>query len=186
MPINDRRPEVRTITALDPEIGWLEMDVDVLADVALGEDPNALVAVMWTVLNRQRSPVKWDCTPYEPLLEQVVQSGRAYGTVRGGRFLPAWHQDPKSRWGKRQMAWRLAQRIAWGVVLGLSDDPTGGATHFNRRGTWKPPWAPKISDSILLGSHYFYKSIRLESSPLMHHITSVNSTMSPWMISSSY
>lgn len=158
MPINDRRPTVRVIATLDPEIGWLEMDVDVLADVALGEDPNALSAVMWTVINRQHSPVKWDCTPCEPLLEQVVQSGRAYGTVRGGRFIPAWTQDPALRWeSRRPMSWRLAQTIAWDILLGLESDPTGGSTHFHRSGTWTPTWAPARASWIRHGAHHFYK-----------------------------
>ena len=158
MPTNERRSYyVPHTVAPDLGIAWLEMDADVLADVALGEDPNALAAVMWTVINRQRSSTLWDSTPYEPLIEQVVQSGHAYGTMKRGRFIPAGSQAPKSRWKHRRMAWEFAQTMAWDVLLGLQPDPTGGATHFHRRGTWTPSWAPERAQWIRRGAHEFYR-----------------------------
>ncbi len=160
LPAADRRPEPPSIVALDPDIGWLEMDLDVLADVALGEDPNALHAVMWTVLNRRSEALagrRWDSTPIAPILEQVVQSGRAYGTMWGGSFRPAWSQDPAKRWRYQPRRWQTARHIALIILTGHSEDPTGGATHFHRRFTWRPPWAPDRAEWIDVGSHHFYQ-----------------------------
>ena len=137
------------MVAQDPAVLWIEMDVDLLADVAMGEDPEALAAVMWVVLNRRRGA--------EPL-ETTIRRGRAFGTMKDGRFRPAWHRAPGHRWARFYPgAWAEAQETAWDVLLGLRSDPTGGADHFHRRGTWRPPWAPTDVSWVLVGSHHFYR-----------------------------
>ncbi len=132
----------------DPELLWVEMDADLLADVAMGEDPDALAAIMHVVLNRRQGD--------EPL-EYTIQNGRAFGTRRAGRFYPAWSRTPGARWARFYPGqWANAQGVAWRVLLGLQGDPTGGADHFHRRGTWTPSWAPQDSTWVLVGSHFFY------------------------------
>ncbi len=139
-----------------PGLLWMEMDADLLADVALGEDSEALAAVMWVVLNRA-CPVR----PYGPTcqsFEATIQNGQAFGSVRRGRFRPSWHRVPGRRWARFYPGhWAQAQETAWDVLLGLSGDPTGGADHFHRAGTWRPPWAPTEVSWVLVGSHHFYK-----------------------------
>jgi len=133
-----------------PVDAWMEMDADLLADVALGEDSEALAAVMWVVLNRRK--------PGEAL-EATIQNGQAFGSMRGGRFRPSWHRVPGRRWARFYPGhWAQAQETAWDVLLGLSDDPTGGADHFHRAGTWRPSWAPPRGFWTLVGSHHFYRA----------------------------
>ena len=145
------------LDAAEPELRWMEMDADLLADVALGEDSEALAAVMWVVLNRA-CPVR----PYGPTcqsFEATIQNGQAFGSVRRGRFRPSWHRVPGRRWARFYPGhWAQAQETAWDVLLGLRSDPTGGADHFHRAGTWRPPWAPTDVSWVLVGSHHFYRA----------------------------
>ena len=142
-------PANLTAPEQDPGLLWMEMDADLLADVALGEDRAALAAVMWVVLNRREA---------NEALETTIQDGQAFGSMKGGRFRPSWHRTPGRRWARFYPgAWAEAQETAWNVLLGLRSDPTGGADHFHRRGTWRPPWAPTEVSWVLVGSHHFYK-----------------------------
>lgn len=141
----------------DPVGAWLEMDVDVLADVALGEDPWALAAVMWTVVNRAGCPTL-PGAPCAELLEAVVRRGQAYGSVRRGRFRRSWSSRPGAFWARfRPRRWAEARERALSVLLGRVPDPTGGADHFHRRGTWRPPWAPDAACWRDVGRHHFYR-----------------------------
>ena len=145
------------VAVFDPLGAWLGMDADVLADVALGEDPWALAAVMWTVVNRAGCPGR-PPGPCAELLEAVVRRGQAYGSVRGGRFQRAWGSPPGAFWARyRPGAWAGAREMAQDVLLGRVPDPTGGATHFHRRGTWRPPWAPAAACWRDVGQHHFYR-----------------------------
>jgi hypothetical protein len=147
--VPDPLPAAPALVLPHPEDAWLEMDAALLADVALGEDPEALEAVMWTVLNRRQFDGQ--------LLEVVIQHRQSYGSVRKGRFWPSWGRVPGSRWRTRPRTWARALEAAYGVLLGFSPDPTRGATHFHRRGTWTPPWAPAPAGWTLWGSHHFYR-----------------------------
>lgn len=131
-----------------PLEAWREMDADVLADVALGEDPDAVEAVAWTVLNRARLSGR--------LVEQEVQDGHAYGSVVGDRWVPSWRRAPGRRWRGAPWEWRRAVETALRVLRGEVPDPTRGATHFHRHGTWAPPWAPAPSQWEDVGQHHFY------------------------------
>jgi hypothetical protein len=151
-PLPPTRPLVIDVIAVTPAPleAWREMNADVLADVALGEDPDALEAVMWTVLNRA------GCSHRCPPLELTVRRRRAYGSVIRGRFHPSWTRRPGRRWRWYPAEWAAARRVARDVLEGKVTDPTDGATHFHRRGTWRPPWAPERSAWVLLGQHAFY------------------------------
>lgn len=126
----------------------LEADAYLLAQVATGEDPKAAAAVTWVVLNRagcQVAPLR--CRV--PVLQEVKKH-RAFGTMKGGRWHPAWTP------GRSAHVRVLAEVVA--VLDGRIPDPTRGATHFHRVGTWTPPWAPPSRFWTRHGSHSFYKS----------------------------
>jgi hypothetical protein len=135
-------------TVVDAVEAQILMDSELLADVAMGEDRNAAVAVMWVVLNRAEG---------RPVLEAVTE-GRAFGSMIRGVFVPSWSLDPYSRWRHPYSIaeFHRLEGVAQAVLLGYISDPTGGATHFHRRGTWTPPWAPTRDEWEQYGVHYFY------------------------------
>lgn len=69
--------------------------------------------------------------------------------MRGGRWLPAWTP-------RRPAAASVVAEVRR-VLQGLVPDPTSGATHFHRVGTWVPPWAPGPARRRTFGSHEFYR-----------------------------
>jgi spore germination cell wall hydrolase CwlJ-like protein len=147
-------PEVarpRELTDAD-RVAAVEVEVDaaLLAQLAQAEDPRAVAAVVWVVLNRagcEVAPLR--CR--RPVLS-VVTSGRAFGTVRAGRW--------RASWNLRGRASARVEAEVMAVLHGRVADPTAGATHFHRVGTWVPPWAPAPSRWRVLGSHAFYTEHR--------------------------
>lgn len=119
-----------------------------LAEVALAEDPEAGAAVMWTVVNRAKASRR-------SYLAVVTRPG-AYGTRKGGQWRPSWW--PGRTWTARadQRALRDLHKTALEVLEGRLADPTGGACHFHRVGTWVPPWAPPEASWTIHGQHAFY------------------------------
>jgi len=137
-----------------PDDAVLEMDARLLASLALAEDPQAPAAVMWTAINRSRA---CGCS-----LLEVITTGQAYGTTKqwssgSVEWRPSWGRRWRSARAFRQLD-RL-EVVAYRALVGLDADPTGGATHFHRRGTWEPPWAPPVTARLVLGSHYFYREL---------------------------
>jgi N-acetylmuramoyl-L-alanine amidase len=53
---------------------------------------------------------------------------------------------------------RICLRIARRAVGGVLDDPTGGATHYHRRGIL-PPWSRRLTPSAEIGHHLFYADV---------------------------
>lgn len=135
-------------TIVDAHEAQLEDDARRLADVAMGEDRDAAVAVMWVVLNRAGG---------RPVLEAVTE-GRAFGSMIRGRFHPSWSLDPYDRWRHPMSVAEMhrLEGVAQAILLGYIPDPTGGATHFHRIGTWTPPWAPTRDEWTRHGVHVFY------------------------------
>ena len=133
----------------------MQMDAHLLASLALAEDPHAPAAVMWTALNRSQA---CGCS-----LLEVITTGEAYGTrkrwVNTGRveWRPSWGRTWHTAWAQQKLD--QFEVLAYMVMIGMKHDPTGGATHFHRRGTWEPPWAPPLTARLLLGSHYFYREL---------------------------
>lgn len=130
---------------------WFTMDADLLANMARGEDPKAVEAVTWVALNRAGCEAAPDFLRCERPIAEVVTEGRAFGTMKNGVFIPSWTRD----WDDPEVEGRV-QAILYGYV----PDPTGGSTHFHRRGTWTPPWAPKPQAWQQFGSHWFYKEAK--------------------------
>jgi len=120
------------------------MDAELLAAVALSEDPDAAVAVMHVVLNRAR-------TCNKTVLEIVATPEQFHGWGRG--------LDPRRGWQDGWSRGRLQslEGLAWRVMRGEVPDPTRGATHFHAIGSWEPPWA-EGRQMVALGRTYFYGS----------------------------
>ena len=151
--VPDSRPGPRAL-ALPGALEALAMaDAQVLAVVAKAEDADAAVAVMWTVLNRARLA---GTTPL------AVATSGAYGTWRAGARHESWTWNSERRWPHPldQAQLRRLEALALQVLAGAVPDPTGGATHFHRAGTWVPPWAPEPSAWVLQGQHHFYTEHR--------------------------
>lgn len=140
---------VHQIATPDPLDAWLEMDAEVLARIAAGEDPWAPEAVVWVVLNRAGCAIGPDGYACERPLLDVVLERRQFGTMRGDRFISAWRP--------RRPVPGHAHEAAFRALLGHTPDPTGGATHFHRAGTWTPPWAPDPRQWRRFGRHFFYQ-----------------------------
>ena len=55
-------------------------------------------------------------------------------------------------------SWKNIQTLAQEIVVGVHDDITNGATHYyNPESVPKPPWANKLTKTIVIGNHHFYK-----------------------------
>lgn len=157
-------PEPRTPVTVAPLPGpeppealgaLIEMDAALLGAVAKQEDAEAAEAIAWVVLNRagcEIGPKGYACA--RPFLT-VVTEGRAFGTWLSGRWRPSWGRRWTHALDRAQLA-QVEGDVA-AVLLGYVPDPTGGATHFHRLGTWVPPWAPAPSEWRTFGAHAFYR-----------------------------
>lgn len=141
----DTRPEPIVWKAVSALHALRTMDADLLAGLALGEDRDAAAAVMWTAVNRAKG---------RPLLQAVTER-QAYGSVVRGRFRRSWTLDPERRYGIGET--RRYAAIAHAILAGKLQDPTQGATHFHRHGTWVPTWAPDETEWETFGVHAFYQ-----------------------------
>ncbi|MEQ1618732.1 MAG: cell wall hydrolase [Terricaulis sp.] len=61
--------------------------------------------------------------------------------------------------GGNLVAWETAQRIAREVLLGQSNDPTGGALFYHARSV-HPRWARFGDGRRIIGAHAFYRDVR--------------------------
>jgi hypothetical protein len=129
---------------------WRVPDSQLLAEVAMAEDPSAGAAVMWTVVNRARAA-------RTSLMTEVLRPG-AYGTRKGGKWRPSWWPGRAWQAPADLRALVRLRRTARDVLVGRLADPTGGARHFHRVGTWTPPWAPEPAVWRVYGSHAFYRT----------------------------
>jgi len=60
--------------------------------------------------------------------------------------------------GPADRQFRICIRIARRAIGGSLDDPTGGATHYHRRGSL-PAWARRVDPSAEIGHHLFYNDV---------------------------
>jgi hypothetical protein len=144
--------QAREVHALD---ATFEMDVSLLATVALAEDMKAPTAVMWVVRNRARA---W----HRGSLLAAVTFGESFGTRK------VWIPGQPSEWRPIDLKGfpnhplrKSFENTATLILLNRLKDPTGGATNFHRIGSWDPPWAPELSNRRIFGSHYFYRAVKV-------------------------
>lgn len=137
---------------------------------ARGEGREGMLAIMFVVMNRVRAAANdGDKTP---LPCDVVAEKHAFEALHGARFRRALnsirrghepvlltHSDPAEAAGLD-----LANSLAREMIDGkLTDDLTGGATHFYcptqqrllRR--QKPDWAAKLEATAWIGKQVFYR-----------------------------
>lgn len=146
-----------------PEAGaaWVEMDAAILAGLATAEDPHAAGAVSWVLLNRAGCTFLTDAPPpaYSCARSLMAEATarHAFGTIRvwPGDTEPSW----RPAWYPGRPAAPGAELTAAAILAGSLPDPTGGATHFHRVGTWVPPWAPHPRARQRFGSHEFYRAL---------------------------
>ncbi len=71
--------------------------------------------------------------------------------------------------GANFAAWGTAQRVAREVLLGQSNDPTGGALFYHARSV-HPRWARYGEGRRVIGAHVFYRDVRDGSQRRAHVI----------------
>ena len=71
--------------------------------------------------------------------------------------------NPRPEWGRKLItdlrestAWEACVFAAWEAYLGITDDPTGGATHYHNN-SCSPKWTKELTKTITIGNHIFYR-----------------------------
>lgn len=57
---------------------------------------------------------------------------------------------------KNDLTWESCVFAAWEAILGISTDPTHGATHYCRWDCW-PAWRKNLKFTCQIGQHVFYR-----------------------------
>lgn len=122
---------------------------------ARSEPESGRLAVAAVTLNRVRSPA------YPDSVCGVVRQGGE----RLHRCQFSWWCDGKSDVPTESRAWDQALRLARRSLLGLEEDPTGGATHYHATYV-RPRWASVFEDTARIGQHIFYRSEASPEEPL--------------------
>lgn len=136
------------------KILWLAA---VLSHVSNSESRGSLVALAWTLRNREKHAKKFSKfrgPGHSGLsdLETVACRGSS-GARRFWQIVDIF-------------TWRLGEgycrslAIASTVWCGEEADPTAGSTHFHRHDDW-PEWALNAQPVALIGSWFFYNQIDL-------------------------
>ncbi len=129
------------------DIGEVETLAKTVWGEARGEELVGMVAVAWAVKNRTlRKP--WP----DSYLEVCLQPWQ----------FSVWnHRDPTFpilvKGPEDSDAYQVATWVALGVVLGIIDDPTGGADHYHNKDVM-PHWAINMQQTVEIGDHVFYNS----------------------------
>ena len=119
---------------------------------ARGEQiPDGQLAVAHTVMNRVESD------QFPNTICEVVKQGKYRGTLplRNQCAFSFWC-DGKPEHIRNQGAWAQAWGISALVMLGLSDDPTDGSTHYHASYV-SPGWADRDQFITEIGNHLFYR-----------------------------
>lgn len=112
-----------------------------------GESVEGQIAIAHVILNRVAS--RW----FPNNVEDVVLQPRQFSYLNGN-LLDATDFSSYNN----QEAFKQALYVATMVLLGLTDDPTGGATHYLNPKKVKrlPKWARKFEQTMVIGNHTFY------------------------------
>lgn len=143
------------MTDTDP-LNYTQYDLDVGARTMFGEcrgEPHCgQVAVAWVIRNRMetgyrgkhsvadvcRDPWQFSCwnesDPQRALLLRLKQTDPTYVRLRD---------------------------VLQGVLLGIWDDPTGGARHYHTVAMGFPKaWGKPVPPSAIIGAHAFYSKVK--------------------------
>jgi len=116
---------------------------------AKNQTEHGMFAVANATLNRVRNPNFPDS-----ICEVVFQPSRIPGKRHLCQF--SWHCDGKPDRIRDKLAFMESQRIAALALLHRDKDITGGATHYHAFYV-KPWWAKKLTRTVKIGDHIFYR-----------------------------
>ena len=107
-----------------------------------GESIEGQIAIAHVILNRVLDG------RFPNTIKGVVHQAHQFSYLGGD--IPEWYDDVK--------AYEQARYIASMVLLGLTSDPTNGATHYlnPKKVRRLPKWARKFEQKIVIGNHTFY------------------------------
>jgi spore germination cell wall hydrolase CwlJ-like protein len=118
---------------------------------ARGQDPDAMRAVGWVVMNRARSE------QFPDGIHDVVMQPTRSGKCQFGWACGDYEQDLAT-----DPSWRQAQNVAEQLLLGGGRDPTRGAIWFWESWRPRPSWLGRdVRQTLELGGHSFYTPNRL-------------------------
>ena len=108
-----------------------------------GESTLGQIAIGHVVLNRVRSP------HFPNTIHDVVYQPHQFSFIK----------EVEDKSYRNKSAYKKAQYISKMILLGLTDDPTKGATHYlNPKKLSKvPKWALKYPRTVIIGNHSFHK-----------------------------
>ena len=110
-----------------------------------------MIAVSEVVMNRVESP------RYPNTVCEVVRQGIHYnGYPIKDKCQFSWYCNSISDIPKNETAWRIAQEVAEGVLMGRTRGSVGKATHYHADYV-TPDWAATRPLIGKIGAHYFYE-----------------------------
>lgn len=127
----------------------------VLSRFSKSESRNSLVALAWTLRNRERFR-RNSSNPYIPHYRRMLN----YEAISGGGrsiTLRSWNILALFKLGLDE-GFCKSLAIASLVWCGEEADPTAGSIHFHRHDDW-PEWAKNSQPVALIGNWFFYNKI---------------------------
>lgn len=123
---------------------------------ARGEGPRGMKAVAWVVRNRVDADLGNDGKPdwWGEGYSNVVLKPFQFSCLNRNdpNLDKILHFDERNAFDKA-----IAKDIAKQVISApRSEDPTGGATHYHVKSI-TPAWADKLTKTVTIGNHVFYK-----------------------------
>ena len=128
---------------------------------ARGEIVEGQIAVSNVVINRVKSkqfPNDICSVVYQRNQIEIID--RIFKIFRIPKLCQfSWVCDFKPNSINDSESWKNIQTLAQEIVLGTHDDLTNGATHYYNpaKVVSTPPWANKLTKTIVIGNHHFYK-----------------------------
>ncbi len=138
------REEYRLQRLAEDELKCLALNI---YHEARSEPNTGQMAVAAVTLNRVRS------SRYPSSVCGVVKQGGE----RRGRCQFSWWCDGRSDDPTEPRAWAKARETARLSLLGQTEDPTDGATHYHASYV-RPSWASKLEKTARIGQHHFYRA----------------------------
>ena len=154
------------------EYYYKQTEVDVLARTlwgeARGEGTAGMQAVAHVILNRvkiaqEKTKVESFGTSEQERKKSYWWGNNVIQVCQKPYQFSCWNRsDPNFRklqaLTEKDLYFATALRIARRVLIGATDDPTGGATHYHANNI-TPYWAVGEKPSAIIGRHIFYSLV---------------------------
>ena len=131
----------------------------VLSRLSESESRTCLVALAWTLRNREKSRKHAPISPQPGgnlrYYYETMCRGEKHMTLRPWSFLAFL----KFRLNEGYCKSLAITSLVW---CGEEVDPTAGSTHFHRHDDW-PEWAKNSEPVALIGSWFFYNKVDVNS-----------------------